>query len=57
MVIKDLQMAALSGVSFEAARLAGYDVAVVVAVRHPHEIIVSWSAANRASRNSRVPCG
>ena len=48
-VIKDLQIAALSGMWFEAARLAGFDIAVVIAVRHPQEVTVSWSAANRAS--------
>ena len=48
-VIKDLQIAALSGMWFEAARLAGFDIAVVIAVRHPQEVTVSWSAGNRAS--------
>ena len=48
-VIKDLQIAALSGLWFEATRLAGFDIAVVIAVRHPHEVITSLSAAARVS--------
>jgi hypothetical protein len=48
-VIKDPQITALSGLWFEAARLAGFDVVAVIAVRHPQEVIASWSASNRAS--------
>ena len=40
-VIKDPLIAMLSGVWFEAARLAGFDVAAVIAVRHPQEVIAS----------------
>ena len=48
-VIKDPQIMALSGVWFEAARLAGFDIAAVIAVRHPQEAIASWSAYVRIS--------
>ncbi len=40
-VIKDLQITVLSGMWFEAARLAGFDIAAVIAVRHPLEVIAS----------------
>ena len=43
-IIKDLQITVLSGMWFEAARLAGFDIAAVIAVRHPQEVIPSWSA-------------
>jgi hypothetical protein len=48
-VIKDLQITVLSGVWFEAARLAGLDIAVVIAVRHPQEVMASLAALKRAS--------
>jgi hypothetical protein len=48
-VIKDLNITALSGMWFEAARLAGFDIAVVIAVRHPQEVTASLAALNRAS--------
>ena len=48
-VIKDPRITALSGMWFEAARLAGFDIAVVIAVRHPQEVIASLAARNRAS--------
>jgi hypothetical protein len=48
-VIKDPQITALSGVWFEAARRAGLDIAVVIAVRHPQEVIASLAAHIRAS--------
>jgi hypothetical protein len=48
-VIKDLQIVALSDMWFEATRLAGFDIAVVIAVRHPHEVITSCSAASQVS--------
>ncbi len=39
----------LSGLWFEAARLAGFDIAAVIAVRHPQEVIASLAARDRAS--------
>ena len=43
-VIKELQITTLSDVWFEAARLAGFDVACVIAVRHPQEVVASFTA-------------
>ncbi|BBY96207.1 hypothetical protein MGALJ_58760 [Mycobacterium gallinarum] len=43
-VIKDLQISVLSDMWFEAARQAGFDVAAVIAVRHPQEAIASFTA-------------
>ena len=43
-VIKDPRITLLSGVWFEAARLAGFDIAAVIAVRHPQEVIASIAA-------------
>ncbi len=40
-VIKEPKITAVSGIWFEAARLAGFDIAAVVAVRHPQEVIGS----------------
>jgi len=48
-VIKDLNITALSGMWFEAARLAGFDIVTVIAVRHPQEVTASLAALNRAS--------
>ena len=48
-VIKDPRITVLSGVWFEAARLAGFDVAAVIAVRHPQEVIASVAALAPAS--------
>lgn len=48
-VIKDLQIAALSGIWFEATRQAGFDIAIVHAVRHPNEVIASSSVAARVT--------
>jgi hypothetical protein len=48
-VIKDPQMTVLSGMWLEAARLAGLDVAAVIAVRHPQEVIASQAAASPTS--------
>ena len=48
-VIKDPKITALSGMWFEAARLAGFNVMAVVAVRHPQEVTASFAAAVRAS--------
>lgn len=44
-VIKDPRITLLSNVWFEAARLAGFDVVTVVAVRHPQEVVASGEAA------------
>lgn len=41
-VIKDPQITALSELWFEAARLAGFDIATAIAVRHPEEVIQSF---------------
>jgi hypothetical protein len=49
LLIKDLQITLLSSVWFEAARLAGFDIAVVNAVRHPQEVIASGAADFLAS--------
>ncbi len=49
-VIKDPKITALSGVWFEAARLAGLDIAAVIAVRHPQEVIASLAPHGRGSR-------
>jgi hypothetical protein len=43
-LIKDLQITLLSGLWFEAARQAGFDIAVVNMVRPPQEVIASGSA-------------
>jgi hypothetical protein len=51
-VIKDLQITVLSGVWFEAARLAGLDIAVVIAVRHPQEVMASLAALATLRRAS-----
>jgi hypothetical protein len=44
-VIKDPRITLLIDLWFEAARLAGFDVAAVIAVRHPQEVIASGEAA------------
>ena len=49
LVIKDPQITVLSDMWFEAARLAGFDVAAVIAVRHPNEVIASQAAAGPTS--------
>lgn len=49
LVIKDLQIVVLWEMWFEAARAAGFDVAVVIAVRHPQEVIASLGKATGAS--------
>ena len=43
-VIKDLQMTPIAGMWFEAARIAGYNIGTVIAVRHPYEVIKSLTA-------------
>ncbi len=48
-VIKDLNITALCSLWFEGARLAGFDVATVIAVRHPEEVAASLAALNRTS--------
>ena len=48
-VIKDPWITALSGMWFEAARLAGFDIVAVIAVRHPQEVIASVAADSYAS--------
>jgi hypothetical protein len=48
-VIKDPRITVLSDLWFEAARLAGLDIAAVIAVRHPQEVIASAAAVFRAS--------
>ena len=48
-VIKDSYITNLSDMWFEAARLAGRDVVVVIPVRHPHEVIASQAAAGPMS--------
>lgn len=44
-IIKDPRITLLSPLWFEAARLSGFDVATVIAVRHPQEVIASGEAA------------
>jgi hypothetical protein len=51
-VIKEPKLTAVSGIWFEAARLAGFDIAAVIAVRHPQEVI--GSLAKRAARQRYV---
>jgi hypothetical protein len=46
-VIKEPKLTTVSGIWFEAARLAGFDIATVIAVRHPQEVI--GSLAKRAA--------
>jgi hypothetical protein len=48
-VIKDLYITALSEMWFDAARQVGFDVAVVIALRHPQEVIASVAASRRVS--------
>ncbi|MGY4711364.1 sulfotransferase family protein [Mycolicibacterium sp. CBM1] len=52
MVIKEPKTTTLSAIWFEAARQAGFDVAAVVAVRHPDEII--GSLEKRANQQNYV---
>jgi len=51
-VIKEPKITAVTGVWFEAARLAGFDIAAIIAVRHPKECIASL--ARRAARQNYV---
>jgi hypothetical protein len=48
-VIKDPRITMLSDLWFEASRLAGFDVAAVIAVRHPQEVISSVAASWKIS--------
>ena len=48
-VIKVLHVSLLSGMWFEAAHLAGFDVATVIAIRDPQEVAASLSKFMRAS--------
>ncbi len=49
LVIKGGHITLLSDMWFEAARLAGFDVAAVIALRHPQEVIASIAAWGRVS--------
>ncbi|MEB3981997.1 sulfotransferase family protein [Mycobacterium sp. 663a-19] len=49
-VIKDPRITLLTGVWFEAAHEAGFDVATVIAVRHPEEVNASVGAKTRVSQ-------
>jgi hypothetical protein len=49
-VIKEPRITTLSDLWFEAARRAGFDVAVLIPVRHPLEVISSVAAAWHVSR-------
>jgi hypothetical protein len=51
-VIKEPKTTTVSGIWFEGARQAGFDVAAVIAVRHPDEII--GSLAKRANQQNYV---
>ena len=51
-VIKEPKTTAVSGIWFEGARQAGFDVGAIIAMRHPSEII--GSLAQRASRQNYV---
>jgi hypothetical protein len=48
-VIKDPRIGLLPGVWFDAARLAGFDVVAVIAVRHPQEVVASLGVKSRAA--------
>jgi hypothetical protein len=48
-VIKEPRITTLCDLWFEAARVAGFDVAAVIAVRHPHEVISSIVKSWRVS--------
>ncbi|ORA17742.1 sulfotransferase family protein [Mycobacterium arosiense ATCC BAA-1401 = DSM 45069] len=48
-VIKDPRITTMSDLWFEAARLAGFDVAALIALRHPQEVISSVAASWKIS--------
>lgn len=52
-VIKEPKLTAVSDLWFEAADLAGFDVATVIAVRHPQEVIGSLGKRARGQRYVR----
>lgn len=53
-VVKDLNIVVLSDMWFEAAHLCGLDVAAVIAVRHPHEVIrIATAPARRSLAGAR----
>jgi hypothetical protein len=54
-VIKDPWITAVSSMWFEAARLAGFDVAAVIAVRHPQEVIASVESTTKHSTAPASP--
>jgi hypothetical protein len=49
-VIKEPRITLLSNLWFEAARQSGFDVAAVIAVRHPQEVVASLATRDRATR-------
>jgi hypothetical protein len=51
-VVKEPKISTVSGIWLEAARQAGFDVAAVIAVRHPREVI--GSLERRAARQNYV---
>jgi hypothetical protein len=51
-VVKEPKISTVSGIWLEAARQAGFDVAAVIAVRHPQEVI--GSLERRAARQNYV---
>jgi hypothetical protein len=61
-VIKEPRITLLPGVWFEAARLAGFDIAAVIAVHHPQEAIASFADAPSSvaglcwPRDTRAAC-
>lgn len=50
-VINDLNIVVLSDMWFEAARAVGFDVAAVMAVRYPQDVIASLTAATGPQQN------
>lgn len=53
-VFKELQVAALAEMWFEAARLAGFDPVSVIALRHPQEVVASFTALSGGSSLVRI---
>ncbi|WP_163760788.1 sulfotransferase family protein [Mycobacterium botniense] len=48
-LIKEPRITVLASLWFEAARRAGFDIAVTIAVRHPEEVVASLAARDRVS--------
>jgi hypothetical protein len=48
-VIKELRITCLADIWFDAARSAGYDIATVIPVRHPGEVVASIAARDNLS--------